>query len=125
MELRNYQIDIIEKTRTLMRSGSKSILICAPTGSGKTILVAHMLKTAASRGMSSWFVCHRRELISQSIRAFDQVGLKFGAIAAGFMEDRRPLAQICSIQTLTRRFHHYKKPRLVVWDETHHIAANS
>lgn len=108
-----------------MLAGKRSILIQAPTGSGKTLLTAHMLKTAASRGMASWFCVHRRELVKQSIRAFDQVGLNFGVIAAGFLEDRRHLVQICSVQTLARRHHRFKKPRLIVWDETHHIAAKS
>lgn len=125
MNLRSYQIEIIDECRRKMMTGNRSILIQSPCGSGKTLLTAHMLKTAASKGMSSWFCVHRRELVKQSIRAFDQVGLRFGVIAAGFMEDRRPLVQICSVQTLTRRFHQYKKPKLIVWDETHHIAANS
>lgn len=123
--LRPYQSDIVDQCRSQMLAGKRSILIQSPTGSGKTLLTAHMLKTAASKGMASWFCVHRRELVKQSIRAFDQVGLNFGVISAGFLEDRRHLVQICSVQTLARRHHRFKKPRLIVWDETHHIAAKS
>lgn len=125
LQLRPYQTEIIEECRKKMLTGTKSILIQAPTGSGKTILTAHMLKTAASKGMSSWFICHRRELIKQSMRAFDSIGMSFGIIASGFLEERKHLVQICSVQTLARRMQRYKKPRLIVWDETHHIASKS
>ena len=123
--LRPYQSDIIAETRGHMLSGQRSILIRAPTGSGKTILTAHMLKTAADKGMPSLFVVHRRELIKQSIRAFDQVGVPHGVVAAGFVEDPRHMVQICSVGTLARRLNKVREPRLVIWDECHHLAAGS
>ena len=125
MKLRPYQEDIIQKTRDLMRSGVKSVLIQSPTGSGKTLLTAHMLGTSANRGMSSWFVVHRRELIKQSTTAFDGEGVKHGIIAANMDVGKTSLIQIASVQTLARRFHKYRVPSLIVWDECHHIAANS
>ena len=125
MILRPYQHKIIEETRALMRQGVKSILITAPTASGKTVLVAHMLKTAESRGMASFFIVHRRELVKQSTITFSAVGVRHGICAANFQEDKRPLVQIASIQTLARRFNKYRKPSLIIWDEAHHCAANT
>jgi superfamily II DNA or RNA helicase len=120
-----YQIEIIEKCRAVMLNGTKSILIQAPTGAGKTLLTAHMLKTAAARGMNSWFCVHRRELIKQSVKAFNEVGIKFGIVSAGFDENPYRQVQICSVQTLARRLTRHHKPRLIVWDEAHHIASKS
>ena len=125
MILRPYQHKIIEETRALMRQGVKSILITSPTASGKTVLVAHMLKTAESRGLASFFIVHRRELVKQSTITFSAVGVRHGICAANFQEDKRPLVQIASIQTLARRFHKYRKPSLIIWDEAHHCAANT
>lgn len=125
MQLRPYQIEIIDKCRNLMRSGNKSILIQSPTGSGKTLLTAFMLKTAAEKGMVSWFIVHRRELIKQSMEQFKFVGLHHGVISANFDSRPNQLVQICSVQTLSRRHQKYRKPNLIVWDETHHIASNS
>ena len=123
--LRPYQHKILDETRALMRQGVKSILIQSPTASGKTVLVAHMLKTAESRGMASFFIVHRRELVKQSTITFSAVGVRHGICAANFQEDKRPLVQIASIQTLARRFHKYRKPSLIIWDESHHCAANT
>lgn len=125
VSLRPYQSDIIARTRTLMQKGCRSLLIQAPTGSGKTLLTAHMLHTAASKGMRSFFVVHRRELIKQSTRAFALEGVKHGIISAGFFEDRRHLVQLASVQTLARRVSRYSEPSLIVWDEAHHLAAGS
>jgi DNA repair protein RadD len=123
LALRPYQTSIIDEARRLMRAGCKRILITAPTGSGKTLLTAHMLKTAAEKSMASFFIVHRRELVKQSIRAFDQVGVGHGVVAAGFVDDPRHFVQICSVQTLQRRWHKLKRPKLVIWDESHHLAA--
>ena len=123
--LRDYQIKLIEDIRASMREGCKSILLQSPTGSGKTILTAFMLKTAAEKGMHSWFVVHRRELIKQSTIEFSQIGVKNGIISNGFMEDGRYPIQIGSVQTLIRRHKKLKPPKFIIWDECHHCAAKS
>ena len=125
MKLRPYQEELINKTRSLMKDGVKSIIIQSPTGSGKTLLTAHMLKSAASKGLSSWFIVHRRELIKQSVAAFSVEDIPHGVIAAGFYPKRNELVQIASIQTLAKRFHNLRKPKLIVWDECQHNAAKS
>ncbi len=125
VELRPYQNEIVFGVRKRMQSGIRSILVTAPTGSGKTLLTAHMLGVAATKGIASWFVCHRRELVLQSIRTFADVGISYGVEAAGFPADRRQLIQIASIQTLARRYTRLRRPGLIIWDEAHHIAARS
>lgn len=125
MKLRPYQVDIINEARALMTSGNKSVIIQSPTGSGKTLLTADMLGAAADKGMTSWFVVHRRELIKQSMRTFADVGIPHGVVAAGFMGDPMHKIQIASVQTLARRHHRLRPPSLIVWDECHHVAAKS
>lgn len=121
--LRPYQDEIISKARELMSKGRRRILIQAPTGSGKTALTAHMMKTAASKGMTSWFMVHRRELIKQSAATFSNVGIDFGVAANGFHFDTKPMTHICSVQSMKSRAPHLKRPSLIIWDETHHIGA--
>ncbi len=124
-ELRPYQSDIIGQARDLIRAGETSILLQAPTGAGKTALCAHMLGTASDRGQQSWFVVHRRELIRQSSRTFRAVGIPHGIVASGFVGDALQPVQICSVQTLAQRHNRMRRPRLIVWDECHHVAAAS
>jgi superfamily II DNA or RNA helicase len=123
--LREYQHDIISEARGLMRQGIKSILIQSPTGSGKTLLTAHMLGTASGKGLHCWFMVHRRELIKQSISTFAQVGIKHGVVAAGWYEEPHLNVQLASVQTVARRVDRIKNPKLIVWDEAHHVAAGS
>lgn len=123
--LRSYQSALIEEARAAIRAGQSSILLQAPTGAGKTALCAHMLGTAAARGQQSWFVVHRRELIRQSARTFHGVGIPHGIVAAGFAGDARQPVQICGVQTLAQRHQRMRRPRLIVWDECHHVAAAS
>jgi len=123
--LRGYQNDIIAETRGNMKNGNRSVLIQSPTGSGKTLLTAHMLKTAAAKNMRCWFLVHRRELIKQSTITFTEVGVNHGVIAPSFFEEPRKLIQIASVQTIARRLHRLKAPALIVWDECHHVASQS
>lgn len=124
-QLRPYQTAIIDDVRARMQRGVKSILIQSPTGSGKTALTAQMLGTAAAKGVASIFTVHRRELVKQSTETFDAVKIRHGIIAPGFYEDSRAPVQIASVATLARRFQRLRRPKLIVWDECHHIAAKS
>jgi len=125
VQLRQYQVDIISQARELMRQGVRSVLIQSPTGSGKTLLTAKMIGTAREKGLSAWFTVHRRELIRQSILAFDKVGIPHGVVSAGWITDLRHSIQIASVQTLMRRHNRMRAPKLIVVDECHHIAARS
>ena len=125
MKLRPYQETLISQARALMQSGCKSLVIQSATGSGKTLLTAHMLKTAQGRGLTSWFICHRRELIHQSVAAFKDMGVDVGVISAGFESHPERSVQVCSIQTLAGRVDRLKKPHFVVWDECAHQAART
>lgn len=125
-DLREYQIEFYEKIREAIKSGSNKILGQAPTGSGKTVVIAKMLGTAASRGYRAWFLVHRRELIKQSVQTLtDSAGIPLGIVAAGFPGNRREPIQVCSVQTLTKRRHLLDDPQLIIVDEAHHTPAAS
>lgn len=123
--LRPYQTDLIDRARERLRMGDRSVLIVAPTGAGKTALAAFLLGTSASRGKRSWFMVHRRELVTQSSRTFEKVGIPHGIISSGFTQDNLQPVQIASVQTLARRLDSTPAPDMIVWDECHHIASES
>jgi len=125
MKLRNYQEQGMNEIRAHMLAGEKRVLYVLPTGGGKTVVVAHMIKSAAARGKRIWFVLHRQELLMQSIRAFHQVGVKHGIVASGMDVGADNPVQIVSVQTMAKRIGKYKAPDLIIIDEGHHAVAGS
>ena len=121
MDLRPYQLAIIAAVRAHLRAGVKRILIQAPTGAGKTALTAFMLKRASTK-LDCWFSVHRRELIAQSRRTFEAVGLEHGIIAPKHPRTD-DACQIVSIETARRR--DLKPPGLMIIDEVHHGVART
>jgi superfamily II DNA or RNA helicase len=121
--LRQYQNAIVSEARSHFNRDVQSVLIEAPTGSGKTVLLVHMFDLAVKRGYRVWFVVHRVELLRQSVAAFEEQGLEVGIIAAGFpMNPDRPI-QVASIQTLARRYTKLEPPTFIGFDECHHATA--
>lgn len=125
VQLRYFQLDMMDEASKLVHHDNKRILLQAPTGAGKTVLAGYMLKKASTRGYHSWFICHRRELVKQSSRTFEQFGIEHGIVAAGFERNTQAMVQVCGLQTLSRCHASLRTPGFVVWDEAHHIAAGS
>lgn len=126
LTLRPYQVDLVERARSAIRGGCRSVLIQAPTGAGKTVFVAYMMRSAVERGNMAWFINHRRELVMQSVRTLiEAAGVPTAIIAAGFKADPRQPVQVCSVQSLRARADKYPPPTLIVWDEAHHVASRS
>ncbi len=125
MILRPYQLQTTEESSALFRSGKRRPLLVSPTGSGKTVLVSHMIRTAVSRGLTVWFVVHRRELVEQSLRTLAACGVAAGAIAGGYPREPHHAVQVVSIQTAARRLERLERPRFMVFDEAHHAVAGS
>lgn len=111
--LRDYQKRGLAEILGAYKSGARSVLAVAPTGSGKTTLFTSL----AADVPSTLILVHRRELATQAANRLREFGADFGFIMAG--EQPKPYAriQIASVQTLVRR----RAPRaaLVVCDEAH------
>jgi len=102
-----------------------SVLMQAPTGSGKTVIASYMSDSASSKNKICYFICHRIELIDQTAKTFTKFGISFGYIANGYPENHFEKIQICSIGTLVNRLGQVRVPHVCIWDEAHHVAANS
>ena len=82
-----------------------------------------MVAQARAKGRRVYFICHRKELITQTSEMFDEAGLAHSYIAAGMVADPCMELQICSIDTLKRRIDRVPPPDLAIWDEAHHVGA--
>jgi len=122
-QLRDYQHDLIKRLRHTMRS-ARRVVVQSPTGSGKTVLTAHMIRRAAEKNLRCWFLVHRRELLKQTSDALWLSGVPHGLIAAG-RTPTHDLVQVATVQTLVKRLGVVPPPSLLVIDEAHHTAAAS
>ena len=131
MELREYQIESIEKIRASLRSGNRNVILQAACGSGKTIIAAEIVSKALEKGSRVIFLQNRRDLVKQTYQKFEDYGLgdEVGVIMAG--EDHhlsRPV-QVVSIQTYIRRIEQgeewFHDADLVIFDECHSSIAKT
>lgn len=61
-QLYDYQLELVDKARKLF-SETDGVLIQSPPGSGKSVMIAEIVKNAALRKNRVLFIVHRRELI--------------------------------------------------------------
>lgn len=123
MELRQYQKDIIASIRESMRKGNKRIILCAPTGSGKTVMFTYMVKQAIEKGGRVLIFTHRKELLNQSSRTFKNFGLTPELITANSKPDLTCSLHVSMVETFNRRIDDYEfflqTRTLIIIDEAH------
>ena len=99
----DWQWDIIDQVRRAIASGSRKILVVIPTGGGKTVIAAQIVKLAAEKLRRSMFLAHRRELIYQSADKLIKFGVDHGILMAGEYPYGAADCQVASIDTLRAR----------------------
>jgi len=125
--LRQYQRDAIEAVLEARRSGVRRMLVCLPTGAGKTVIFSHLAQLARRQVL---VLAHREELLSQAREKLQNalqetavVALERGAERGA--HDAKVL--VCSIRSLhEQRLAGVIRGRdlgLVIYDECHHAAA--
>ncbi len=88
----------------LWGAGILRVLLVAPTGAGKTVCAAALIRFVLSLGWRCLFLAHRKELIDQASKKLDAVGIDHGVVMADHPRWRPELpVQVASIQTLVRR----------------------
>lgn len=123
-ELRQYQLDAIQKIRTSLASGARAPLFVLPTGGGKTAVAAEIIRSARAKSRKVLFLAPRRELIYQASQRLEVSSIYHGVIMAGEPGTRMPDVQVASIPTLHARCVQRHKMRLpeadvVLVDEAH------
>src|SRR5579864_7270413 len=125
LDLRPYQLNAIEALRGEVAAGRRRVLLCAPTGSGKTLMAAGIVAGATAKGRKTLFLAHLRELVGQAARKLEQAGQDVGVIMAGRAPRPTAPVQVASTWSLYGRSIRSAAADLpdadvVVCDEAHH-----
>lgn len=83
-ELRPYQIAVLAEVDSTIAAGQRRILLVAPTGSGKTIIAARLIRNAVDNGQRVLIFAHRREIVGQTSDKLLAEGVEHGIVQAGF-----------------------------------------
>lgn len=126
--LRPYQREAIEAVLGARRRGVRRMLVCLPTGAGKTVVFAQLARLAKRPVV---VLAHREELLAQ---AADKLQRALGPEARVAVEqgERRADAAarvvVCSVRSLRSerlaRLRAALRPGLVIYDECHHAPAD-
>ncbi len=132
MQLRPYQVDVINDTRAKIRELSKTvthrkprIIVQMPPGAGKTLTSAAMAKSAIDKGGTVAFLCHRDFLMEQTSQTYKKLGIEHSYIASGKWLNAWSKCHIGMIGSMKSRQRKIKAPSLCFIDEAHHAPAKS
>lgn len=115
IQLRDYQIELIDGVYQSMSKGNKNIMVQSPAGSGKSVTMSEIARRATDKGNNVLFVVHRRELVEQ-IR---------GTFIANNVDMQ--LCHVGMVQTVSNQLKRNKvtEPSLILVDEGHHSLART
>ena len=121
VELRPYQQEAVSAVLALWeKNPSSRTVIVAPTGSGKTLMIAHVI---ASFPPSSRIcvLAHRSELLNQNARAIERFcGEEVGIFSASLSrKDRNARITVGGIQSIGKRHAEFGRFDLIIVDEAH------
>jgi len=125
LTLRPYQQQAIVNLRQSYRQKNRRVVLVSPTGSGKTVIAMAIVDLASVKNNGNiLFIAHRREIIDQTSKKLDRIGIRHGVIMGDDgRHDLEAKVQIASIQTLVRR--ELPPADFIIIDECHLSIAKS
>ncbi|GAA0492381.1 DEAD/DEAH box helicase [Pigmentiphaga daeguensis] len=119
IDLRPYQHEAIGGLRDGLRAGHRAQILMAPTGAGKTVIAAHLMREAARKASRVAFMVDRVALVDQTSATLDYYGIDHGVVQAGHWRRRLyERVQVCSAQTIEKRGF-FPDLDLLIVDECH------
>ena len=129
IQLYDYQREMSERIEAAFRS-CQSVMVQMPTGTGKTILLAEVVKREKGKVKNPcvWIVVHRRELVEQIKETLDTMLNSYSSTpdtTTSLLSDDSRI-KVMSIQWLSRHYQEMEEiPSLIVIDEAHHAVAKT
>jgi superfamily II DNA or RNA helicase len=126
IQLRKYQNESISALRKNIIVGIKKMILCAPTGSGKTIMFTYMVSRALGKQKKCLIVTDRTELLSQAGGSLEKFGIKAIEIKPNKkLKSLNGVIYVAMAQTLKRRIKDemyvsfLSNLDLIIFDECH------
>mmetsp|Transcript_28000 Transcript_28000/g.90279 ORF Transcript_28000/g.90279 Transcript_28000/m.90279 type:complete len:658 (+) Transcript_28000:35-2008(+) len=136
--LRPYQAEAV----AALESAVGNPLYVLPTGGGKTVVLAELVRRWEAKGLRTLYLVHRREIFDQTLEKLGTVGVEPEVIAAhrrrkqqrqelvddsndASSNDQASLTTLATVQTLVRRGNVERDFDRVVVDEAHHATATT
>ena len=111
--LRPYQNDLVNAVRQSYLKGYNSPCIVSHCGSGKSVMIAEIVKGATNKQNRVLFLVHRQELFDQIKDTLTWWGANMDYV------------QLAMVQTVVRRLKTTEPPKIIITDENHHAPAKS
>lgn len=111
-KLFDYQLELVDKARKLLTK-HQGVLIQSPPGSGKSVMIAEVVKKAVEKGSHILFIVHRKELIYQITNTLNTHGVDLNHV------------DILSEKRARNILQELKPPTIILTDETHHSRAKT
>ena len=96
-----------------MIAGNHSIIVQSPPRSGKTVVMAHIAKSATDKNNKVLFFSHRKEINEQVYKTFENNNVNMDLVTIG------------GVQSLVRKLDKLDEPTIILIDEAHHSKASS
>ena len=98
-----YQPHVIDGIRASLTNNHKKIILCLPTGGGKTVIFSYMVTEHIKRGGKALILTDRIELLKQADGSFTRFNLNPELITANSNPDLTKSLHVAMIETLSRR----------------------
>ena len=125
--LRPYQRDAIDAVLAARRDGVRRMVVCLPTGAGKTVIFSHLARLARRQVL---VLAHREELLTQAREKLERaiegaavVAIEQGAQQRARRREGARLLDPLAPRGAPRARHRGRDVGLVIYDECHHAAA--
>ena len=141
IELRDYQQEVVDNVYNSWNAGNRNVLAVLPTGAGKSVIVASILRELTNRRQHCAVIAHRNELVTQmschlatagimhrviaSAETVSQINRKHYKLFGRSFVNPAELTAVIGVDTLISRF-----DSMVEWgrqidfwvvDEVHHL----